>query len=238
MANILIAEDEQRIASFLDKGLRSAGFGVTTVDNGVAALNAISGGEFDLLLLDIGLPKLDGLEVLRNLRETGDDIAVIVLTARESAVDTVSALEEGANDYMSKPFRFDELLARVRVRLQDATVDSNAQVIECGDLSLDLRTRRITVDGREVDLSAREFGLAQEFLQNPEQVLSREQLLSRVWGFDYDPGSNVVEVYVRYLRRKIGAARLETVRGMGYRLTASVRPGPSEPGQTEAAVSS
>ncbi|HXD62225.1 MAG TPA: response regulator transcription factor [Lacisediminihabitans sp.] len=234
MAKILIAEDEQRIASFLEKGLRSAGFGVTTVDNGVAALNAISGGEFDLLLLDIGLPKLDGLEVLRNLRETGDDIAVIVLTARESAVDTVSALEEGANDYMSKPFRFDELLARVRVRLQDATVDSNAQVIECGDLSLDLRTRRITVDGREVDLSAREFGLAQEFLQNPEQVLSREQLLSRVWGFDYDPGSNVVEVYVRYLRRKIGAARLETVRGMGYRLTASVRPGPSESGQTEA----
>jgi DNA-binding response OmpR family regulator len=234
VAKILIAEDEQRIASFLEKGLRSAGFGVTTVDNGVAALNAISGGEFDLLLLDIGLPKLDGLEVLRNLRETGDDIAVIVLTARESAVDTVSALEEGANDYMSKPFRFDELLARVRVRLQDATVDSNAQVIECGDLSLDLRTRRITVDGREVDLSAREFGLAQEFLQNPEQVLSREQLLSRVWGFDYDPGSNVVEVYVRYLRRKIGAARLETVRGMGYRLTASVRPGPSESGQTEA----
>ncbi|WP_349899782.1 response regulator transcription factor [Parafrigoribacterium soli] len=228
MANILIAEDEERIASFLEKGLRSAGFGVTTVDNGVSALNAISGGEFDLLLLDIGLPKLDGLEVLRNLRETGDSIAVIVLTARESAVDTVSALEEGANDYMSKPFRFDELLARVRLRVQDAAVESNPQLIECGDLSLDLRTRRITVHGREVDLSAREFGLAQEFMQNPEQVLSREQLLSRVWGFDYDPGSNVVEVYVRYLRRKIGAARLETVRGMGYRLRASALPAPSE----------
>jgi two-component system, OmpR family, response regulator len=225
VANILIAEDEERIASFLEKGLRAAGFGVTSVDNGVSALNAISSGEFDLLLLDIGLPKLDGLEVLRSLRETGDGIAVIVLTARESAVDTVSALEEGANDYMSKPFRFDELLARVRPRLQDASAETNSQVIECGDLSLDLRTRRITVAGREVDLSAREFGLAQEFLQNPEQVLSREQLLSRVWGFDYDPGSNVVEVYVRYLRRKIGAARLETVRGMGYRLTASAPSG-------------
>jgi len=228
VANILIAEDEERIASFLDKGLRSAGFGVTTVSNGVSALNAIGSGEFDLLLLDIGLPKLDGLEVLRNLRETGDEIAVIVLTARDSAVDTVSALEEGANDYMSKPFRFDDLLARVRLRLQDASSKTTSQLLECGDLSLDLRTRRVTVDGREVDLSAREFGLAQEFIQNAEQVLSREQLLSRVWGFDYDPGSNVVEVYVRYLRRKIGAARLETVRGMGYRLTASVSVGPDD----------
>jgi DNA-binding response OmpR family regulator len=145
-----------------------------------------------------------------------------VLTARDSSVDGVAVLEGGANDYISKPFRFDELLARIRLRLQDAQVESAPDSIEYGGLSLDLRTRRITSSGRVVDLSAREFALAEEFLRHPEQVLSREQLLSRVWGFDYDPGSNVVEVYVRYLRRKIGAGRLVTVRGMGYRLTSSV----------------
>jgi DNA-binding response OmpR family regulator len=158
--------------------------------------------------------------VLRRLRGSASTLPVIILTARDSASDTVAGFEGGANDYVSKPFRFDELLARIRARIQDAQPAGVAlQSLSHGPLVLDLRTRRIAVDGDEFDLSAREFALAEEFLRNPEQVLSREQLLSRVWGFDFDPGSNVVDVYVRYLRRKIGARHLETVRGMGYRLT-------------------
>src|SRR6185436_5756484 len=185
------------------------------------ALEAAFSGGFDLLLLDIGLPGPDGFEVLRRLRGSASTLPVIILTARDSASDTVAGFEGGANDYVSKPFRFDELLARIRARIQDAQPASGAlQSLSYGLLVLDLRTRRISVDGEEFDLSAREFALAEEFLRNPEQVLSREQLLSRVWGFDFDPGSNVVDVYVRYLRRKIGTKHLETVRGMGYRLTA------------------
>jgi len=221
VARILIAEDEARIASFVEKGLRAAGFGTHTVADGPTALEAALQGTADLLLLDIGLPRMGGFEVLRRLRESGSTMPVIILTARDSASDTVAGLEGGANDYVAKPFRFDELLARVRVRLQDARAASTElALLAHGDLELDLRTRRISVDGREVDLSAREFALAEEFLRHPEQVLSREQLLSRVWGMDFDPGSNVVDVYVRYLRKKIGADRLETVRGMGYRLSA------------------
>ena len=222
MPSILIAEDEQRIASFLEKGLVSAGFGVTTVGDGRSALEGALSGGYQLLLLDLGLPALDGLDVLKRLREQGSSMPVIILTARDSAADTVAGFEEGANDYVSKPFRFDELLARIRARLADArSAPASLPRLRHGDLELDLRTRRITVAGVAVDLSAREFALAEEFLRSPEQVLSREQLLSRVWGFDFDPGSNVVDVYVRYLRKKIGAERLETVRGMGYRLTGS-----------------
>ena len=140
-----------------------------------------------------------------------------MLTARDSAADTLHGLEGGADDYMSKPFRFDELLARVRLRLKDSQPGPVGS-LQVRGLELDLKTRRIRVDGTLHDLSAREFALAEEFVRNPGQVLSREQLLSRVWGLDFDPGSNVVEVYVRYLRAKIGSDRIETVRGMGYRL--------------------
>ncbi len=222
MPSILIAEDEPRISSFLEKGLVAAGFGVTTVSDGRSALEGALSGGHDLLLLDLGLPALDGLDVLKRLREQGSSLPVIILTARDSAADTVAGFEGGANDYVAKPFRFDELLARVRARLADArNAPAALPTLRHGDLELDLRTRRISVAGVKTDLSAREFALAEEFLRSPEQVLSREQLLSRVWGFDFDPGSNVVDVYVRYLRRKIGAERLETVRGMGYRLTAN-----------------
>jgi DNA-binding response OmpR family regulator len=147
-------------------------------------------------------------------------VPVIVLTARDSVQDTVAGLEGGADDYMPKPFRFEELLARVRLRLASAR-QGEVTVLSVGDLSLDLRTRRASVGGRTVDLSAREFALAETFLRHPGQVLAREQLLSHVWGYDFDPGSNVVDVYVRYLRKKLGAERIETVRGMGYRLTAA-----------------
>jgi DNA-binding response OmpR family regulator len=217
VTRILIAEDESRIASFVEKGLSAAGFAVTAVTDGRAALSEAQSGQYDLLILDIGLPGIDGFGILETLRGEGNPIAVIVLTARDSGADTVRGLENGANDYMAKPFRFDELLARVRLRLQDTRPEA-AGALKAHGLELDVKTRRISVDGTEQDLSAREFALAEEFLRHPDQVLSREQLLSRVWGLDFDPGSNVVEVYVRYLRAKIGAHRIETVRGMGYRL--------------------
>jgi DNA-binding response OmpR family regulator len=217
VSRILIAEDEARIASFVEKGLRAAGFAVTVTADGREALAQAQTGQFDLMILDVGLPGRDGFDILQTLRGEANPIAVIMLTARDSAADTLHGLEGGADDYMSKPFRFDELLARVRLRLKDAQ-PGPAGVLQVRGLELDLKTRRISVDGTWHDLSGREFALAEEFIRHPDQVLSREQLLSRVWGLDFDPGSNVVEVYVRYLRAKIGADRIETIRGMGYRL--------------------
>ncbi|MGY1650371.1 response regulator transcription factor [Geodermatophilus sp. SYSU D01119] len=219
MSRVLIAEDEPRIAAFVEKGLRANGFATTVVGDGLSALDRARSGEFDLVVLDIGLPVLDGFAVLRALRAERSAIPVVVLTARDSVQDTVAGLEGGADDYVPKPFRFEELLARVRLRLAGAR-QGEVTVLTAGDLSLDLRTRRASVGGRTVDLSAREFALAETFLRHPGQVLAREQLLSSVWGYDFDPGSNVVDVYVRYLRRKLGAERIETVRGMGYRLAA------------------
>ena len=217
MARILIAEDEPRISAFINKGLTANGFSVSVVTDGPTAYDYASTGDFDLMILDIGLPGMDGFAVLRKLRATRNPIPVVILTARDSVQDTVSGLEGGADDYMPKPFRFEELLARVRLRLtKDRPTDLT--VLSYGGLRLDLRTRRATVDDRTVDLSAREFALAETFLRHPGQVLSREQLLSHVWGYDFDPGSNVVDVYVRYLRRKLGADRFTTLRGMGYRL--------------------
>jgi DNA-binding response OmpR family regulator len=221
MARILIVEDEQRIASFLAKGLRAEGHQTTVAADGRTGLDHALSGEFDLLVLDIGLPLLDGFELLDQLRAQGSRMPVIVLTARDSVADTVSALEGGADDYMPKPFRFAELNARVKLRLRQLAGPGDTGPVgslEAGGVHLDLRTRRATVAGREVELSAREFALAEIFLRNAGQVLSREQLLDHVWGLDFDPGSNVVDVYVGYLRRKIGAGTIATVRGMGYRL--------------------
>ena len=217
MNNILIAEDEGRISRFIEKGLRAAGYSTTVVEDGNGALELAREGGHDLVLLDVGLRGIDGFEVLRRIRSQNQQLPVIMLTARTSVTDTVAGLEGGANDYMPKPFRFDELLARVRLRLRDATSQTST-TLSRGDLTLDALTRRATASGTVVDLSAREFALAEEFLTHPDEVLSREHLLRQVWGLDFDPGSNVVDVYVRYLRAKFGAERIETVRGMGYRL--------------------
>jgi DNA-binding response OmpR family regulator len=219
MTHVLVAEDEARIASFVAQGLRSEGYTVTAVASGDEALHHAQSGDVDLLVLDIGLPVMDGFEVLRRLRAGGSAIPVIVLTARDSVADTVAGLDQGADDYMAKPFSFAELVARVRRRTASAQLGAGAPstVIAVGEVSLDVRTRRATVSGAVHDLTAREFTMLEMFLRHPDQVLSREQLLDQVWGYDYDPGSNVVDVYVRYLRRKVGADRIETVRGMGYR---------------------
>jgi DNA-binding response OmpR family regulator len=214
---ILIVEDEERIASFVEKGLRANGFATAVAADGDQALARVRVEEFDLVVLDLGLPGRDGLEVLQELRAKDSRTAVIILTAREGVRDVVAGLEGGADDYVTKPFRFEELLARVRARLRAERV-SEPTVLRVGACSLDLRTRRVIVDGRAVELTAREFALAETFFRHPGQVMSREQLLSHVWGYDYDPGSNVVDVYVRYLRKKLGEERISTVRGMGYRL--------------------
>lgn len=215
MSRILIAEDEERIVSFLEKGLRAAGYTTLAVDDGIDALALARDDSFDLLVLDLGLPRMDGTEVLRRMRERGERMPVVVLTARSSVEDTVAGLEGGADDYVVKPFRFEELLARIRVRLRDT--GDEVTVLQVGDVTLDVRTRRAAVEGRTVDLTAREFALLETLMRHRDQVLSREQLLSHVWGYDFDPGSNVVDVYVRYLRRKLGADVISTVRGMGYR---------------------
>ncbi|MER8033935.1 response regulator transcription factor [Streptomyces hydrogenans] len=218
MNRILIAEDEERIASFVEKGLRANGFTTTVAADGDTALALALTGAFDLVVLDIGLPGRDGFTVLRELREARVTLPVLVLTARDSVRDTVAGLEGGADDWMTKPFRFEELLARIRLRLRTAARAPEVTVLRSGDLGLDLRTRRARSGERTVDLTAREFVLLELFLRHPGQVLSREQILSHVWGYDFDPGSNIVDVYVRALRKKLGAQRLETVRGMGYRL--------------------
>jgi DNA-binding response OmpR family regulator len=216
---ILIAEDEPRLASFLEKGLRSNGFVTSVVEDGAKASMLARDEEFDLMVLDLGLPGKDGTEVLRELRASGQRMPVIILTARDDVSDKVAGLEGGADDYVTKPFRFEELLARVRARLRDErTVERT--VLKAGSIVLDLRTRRASTDGRTVDLTAREFTMLEVLIRHAGQVLSREQLLSHVWGYDYDPGSNVVDVYIGYLRRKLGSNSIETVRGMGYRLAA------------------
>jgi len=212
---ILIAEDEQRLSAFLEKGLRAAGFTTTVVGDGASAVAVARDEDFDLLILDLGLPALDGMTVLRTLRGQGRRLPVLILSARDEVEDKVAGLELGADDYLTKPFRFEELLARVRARLRTEGTKEET-VLRHGELALDLRRRTASVEGRTVELSAREFTMLEVFLRHEGQVLSREQLLSHVWGYQHDPGSNVVDVYVGYLRRKLGGGVIATVRGVGY----------------------
>ncbi len=220
MTHILIVEDESRITDFLAKGLQASGFTTTPASNSDDASAIALDGNIDLLLLDLGLPGQGGLELLKELRGQGFQAPVIILTARSSIDDKVAGFELGADDYLTKPFRFEELLVRIRARLRTSAIASepNASILSFGGITLDLRTRRVSAGGKPIDLSARELTLLETFMRHPEQVLSRQHLLDRVWGYDYEPGSNVVDVYVGYLRKKLGSSLIETVRGMGYRL--------------------
>jgi two-component system, OmpR family, response regulator len=219
MSAILVVEDEPAIASFVEAGLRAHGHGTAVADEAAHALALALSGEFDLIVLDLGLPGGDGFDVLRAVRERGHHVPILVLTGQYEERDAVACLEAGADDYMTKPFRFEEFLARVAALLRRPGILEDL-VLKAGDLELDLRTRRARLRDRNVDLTAREFALLETFLRHPDQVLSRQQLLSQVWGYFFDPGTNVVNVYVGSLRKKLGTDTIETVRGVGYRLRA------------------
>ncbi|MEV7227996.1 MULTISPECIES: response regulator transcription factor [Polymorphospora] len=215
MHRILVAEDEPRIAALLARGLRAAGYLPTVATTGTDAAALCPG--HDLLVLDLGLPGQDGLTTLGQIRTSGERIPVIVLTGRAAVSDRVNGLDLGADDYMTKPFEFDELLARIRARLRGP---ATATVLRAGPVQLDLVRRTVTVHGRPVVLTGREFLLAETLLRRRGEALSRERLLDQVWGLAHDPGSNVVDVYIGYLRRKLGTDLIQTVRGVGYRLAA------------------
>lgn len=217
MTHILIIEDEDRIASFVEKGLRSAGYATVRAATAGEGFEFALNVEVDMAILDLGLPDEDGLRLLTRLRAKGFNAPVIILTARDTPADTVKGLESGADDYMAKPFSIDELLARIRLRLRGGSADEPT-TLTAGRLTLDLHSRKVRVHGAEHELSSREFTLAETFMRHPGQVLSREQLLEMVWGYSFDPGSNLVDVYVRYLRAKVGPEAIKTIRGVGYRL--------------------
>lgn len=227
MHRILITEDEPRISSFVKKGLSAHGFMTEIAATAEVAIAQVLEADFDLLILDLGLPDKDGHEVIEEIRGQGAALPIIILSARDDIEDKVISLNAGADDYITKPFRFEELLARVNARLrQPVNSGSSAysgepeQMLRAGDAVLNLLTRQAQIGREIIDLPAREFTLAEVLFRHPGQVLSREQLLDQVWGYDYSPGSNIVDVYVGYLRKKLGSSLIETVRGVGYRLRA------------------
>ena len=223
MSQILVVEDEVRISSFVSTGLARRGYRAVVARTGPEALEIVRAGDIDLIVLDIGLPGMDGFEVLRRLRSEGWAMPVIVLTARGSVADRVTGLEEGADDYMPKPFSMAELLARIRRRLATVTpatesAPDDATSLVVGPVRLDLRTRQVRVHQRVAELSAREFALLEALMRHPGEVVSREELLRTVWQYAHAPATNVVDVYVGYLRRKVGPGVIETVRGVGFRV--------------------
>ncbi len=216
---ILIIEDEPEIANYLRRGLVLEGFHVTVAADGPAGLAAAREMPHDLVILDLMLPGIDGLEVARRLR-AASDVPIIILTARDAVADRVRGLENGADDYLVKPFAFEELLARIRVQLRRRQASSGSEVLHFGNLTLDTAARELRVGERRVELTAKEYDLLELFMRHPNQVLTREVIYDRVWGYDFGGESNIIEVYVRYLRQKLeahGEPRvIHTVRGAGY----------------------
>ena len=213
---LLVVEDEARIATFLTKGLAAHGYAVEWASTGAEGLRLGAAPDVGLVILDLKLPDLDGLEVLAGLRERGSMVPVLILSARGQVDDRVRGLDLGADDYLPKPFAFTELLARVRARLRPGPAAGG--VLRAGGIYLDVLAREVTAGGRTVGLSDREFALLRAFVSRPCQVLSRRELLAMAWDMDFDPQTNLVDVYVGYLRRKLGEPVIETVRGAGYRL--------------------
>jgi DNA-binding response OmpR family regulator len=214
---LLIVEDEERVASFLEKGLRQHGYDVEWTRCGREALQRAERPDISFVILDLGLPDVDGLDVLEGLRAGGSTVPVLVLTARGAVHDKVKGLDLGADDYLGKPFAFSELVARVRANLRPRT-GAPATLLRAGGICIDVLRREVTFGGREVYLSDREFFLLKAFVAHPRRILSRPELLQMAWGLTFDPGTNLVDVYVGYLRRKLGERVIETVRGAGYRL--------------------
>jgi two-component system copper resistance phosphate regulon response regulator CusR len=217
---ILVAEDEPRILAFVTRGLESEGFAVDAAADGVEALRCAHSAHYDVAVLDLLLPRIDGLAVLRDLRQHDPELPVVILSARSDLPTKLRGFELGANDYVVKPFSLDELIARIRVQLRHAAGLVDGHVVQAGRLALDLSRRQVRVDEDVIDLSDREFRLLRELGLHPGEVISRERLLAQVWGYHFDPRSNVVEVSMRRLRKKLGdRATIETVRHAGYRLT-------------------
>jgi DNA-binding response OmpR family regulator len=219
---ILVVEDEAGIADFLARGLKAEGYDVTVAVDGLAGERLALSPGADLVVLDRMLPGRDGIEVLTSIRSAKPALPVILLTAKADVADRVEGLDLGATDYVTKPFAFDELLARIRARLRESD-DASETTLEAGGIRLDLLTREATRNGNAVRLPDREAELLAYLMQHTDRVCSREEILAAVWGYDHDPGTNVVQVYVGYLRRKLGMpgspAPIETVRSVGYRLT-------------------
>jgi DNA-binding response OmpR family regulator len=219
---LLVIEDEERVALSLQRRLREHGYSVEWVSSGQDTLRRVLDPGVSLVILDLDLLLVDGLDVLQSIRRQGATVPVLALSARGSVEHRVRGLDLGADDYMAKPFAFEELLARVRANLRSRT-PLPPGVIHVGGISLDLLRHEATVEGRTVSLSAREIALLNVFISHPDQVLSRQELLSMAWGMSFDPGTNLVDVYVGYLRRKLGKPIIETVRSSGYRLRADGR---------------
>ena len=218
---ILLVEDEEKLARMVELELRYEGYEVAKVFDGRSGLELAQSGQFDLVLLDIMLPHLSGMEVLRRLRREGNAIPVIMLTARDNVVDKVSGLDSGADDYVTKPFDIEELLARIRAALRKRpTVRTEENTLTAGPVSMDVERHEVAVNGTVVELTKREFDLLHHLLENKGRVLSREALLDQVWGFDFVGETNSVDVYIRFLRSKIDEAfqikLIHTVRGVGY----------------------
>ena len=216
---ILIIEDEEKIARFVELELSHEGYGVSIRYDGRSGLEAAESGGFDCVLLDIMLPQLNGLEVLRRLRKTSD-VPVILLTARDAVMDKVSGLDMGADDYVTKPFAIEELLARIRLVMRKSSRSAAPAELSVGKLSLSSARHEVLYDGNRIELTGKEFSLLETLLENKNVVLSRDSLLEKVWGYDYLGETNIVDVYIRYLRSKIddvfGEKIIQTVRGVGY----------------------
>jgi DNA-binding response OmpR family regulator len=219
LVNVLVVQDEPHIAAFIKRGLEAEGFAVQVARDGTDGLRFVKRYDFDLIVLELVLPTISGEEVLSRLRDGGCSTPVIVLTTKDAISDRVANLDAGADDYVTKPFSLAELLARVRARLRAADQTGSTTISRAG-VTLDVHTRQVTIDGRSVDLTAREFALLETLMHHAGDVLSQPQLLDQVWGYDHEPTSNVVEVYVGYLRKKLRPDIVETVRGAGYRFRA------------------
>ncbi|WP_308170154.1 response regulator transcription factor [Acrocarpospora catenulata] len=221
-ARLLVVDDEPALRDALRNSLEFEGYQVATAADGQTALEELARESYDAVLLDVMMPRLDGLTACRRLRQGGDHVPVLMLTARDAVGDRVSGLDAGADDYLVKPFELDELLARVRALLRRSALSSPASsdVLAYAGLRMDTASREVTRDGNPLDLTRTEYLLLELFLAHPRQVLTREQILSQVWGFDFEPSSNSLDVYVMYLRRKTEAGGLprliHTVRGVGY----------------------
>lgn len=216
---ILVAEDEKSLNRIITRQLTSVNYSVDSCFDGEEALDCISFAEYDAAVLDVNMPKLDGFSLVKKIRAKGINVPVLFLTARDSIEDRVEGLDIGADDYLVKPFSFDELLARIRVMIR-RKADVKTSILSCGDLSLDLGSHRVTRGEKNIELTAKEFELLRCLMLNKGNVLSREQIENHIWNFDYEGGTNVVDVYIRYLRKKIDddyeKKLIRTVRGSGY----------------------